>query len=77
MANPWTKKNPFLSMWLSAANSIAGQARAQATAAVRREANRAAKTAMSDGMKAMTDFWTGALTPPAAPRRPAKPRKRR
>ena len=27
MANPWTKKNPFLSMFLSSANSIAGRAR--------------------------------------------------
>ena len=27
MANPWTKKNPFLSMWLSGANALAGKAR--------------------------------------------------
>jgi hypothetical protein len=26
MANPWTKKNPFMSMWLSAANAWAGAA---------------------------------------------------
>ena len=27
MANPWTKKNPLLSMWLSGANAVAGKAR--------------------------------------------------
>ena len=27
MANPWTKKNPLLSMWLSGANAVAGRAR--------------------------------------------------
>jgi hypothetical protein len=27
MANPWTKKNPFLSMFLSGANAAAGRAR--------------------------------------------------
>jgi len=68
MANPWTKKNPFMSMWLSAANSMMGQARGQATAA----ANRAATTAMTESMKLMTDFWTAALKPPAR-----RPRRRR
>ena len=28
MSNPWMKKNPFMSMWLSGANSIANTARA-------------------------------------------------
>ncbi len=27
IANPWTKKNPFLSMFLSGAHAIAGRAR--------------------------------------------------
>jgi len=27
MANPWTKKNPFLSMFLSSANAAAGRTR--------------------------------------------------
>ncbi len=27
MANPWTKKNPFLSMFLSGANAAAGRTR--------------------------------------------------
>jgi hypothetical protein len=37
MANPWTKKNPLLSLWLSAANGWAGAARGPITAAVKRQ----------------------------------------
>jgi hypothetical protein len=37
MANPWTKKNPFLSIWLSAANAWAGAARGAMTAAAKRQ----------------------------------------
>jgi hypothetical protein len=48
MKNPWTKKNPFLSMWLSSANALAGTARGRATAAAKR------------GTSA---FWTAALAP--------------
>jgi hypothetical protein len=77
MKNPWTKKNPFMSMWLSAANTVIGQARGQTTAAVRREANKAAQTATTEGVKQVTNFWANALKPPAAPRKPRKPRKRR
>src|ERR1700735_4746203 len=31
--NPWTKKNPFMSMWLSGANKVVGSARGRASAA--------------------------------------------
>ena len=37
MANPWTKKNPFMSLWLSSANRVANQARGQASAAASRQ----------------------------------------
>jgi hypothetical protein len=57
-------KNPFMSMFLSGANKIAGSARAQATAAVKRETAKNAKQ--------MTKAWTDALTPGAA-----KPRKKK
>jgi hypothetical protein len=43
MANPWTKKNPLLSLWLSAANAWAGAARGAMTAAAKRQAAKAAK----------------------------------
>lgn len=37
MANPWSKKNPFMSMWLSSANRVAGTLRGQATAQAKRQ----------------------------------------
>jgi hypothetical protein len=72
MKNPWGKKNPFLSMWLSGANAMAGAARGRASA----EAKRQAATAMTRGTKAMTQLWTDALSPPPA-RKKRKPGKSR
>jgi hypothetical protein len=43
MSNPWLKKNPFMSMWLSAANRVAGTLRGQATAQATAQARRQAK----------------------------------
>jgi hypothetical protein len=37
MAKPWTKKNPFLSMWLSGANAVAGKARSAGKAEAGRQ----------------------------------------
>lgn len=54
MKNPWMKKNPFLSIWLSGANAVMGSARAQATAVAKRE---------------VASFWTAALTPPKSGKR--------
>ncbi|MDB5743425.1 MAG: hypothetical protein JWR68_1740 [Polaromonas sp.] len=48
-------KNPFMSMFLSGANKIAGSARAQATAAVKRET--------AKNVKQATKAWTDALMP--------------
>jgi len=62
MANPWTKKNPFMSMWLSSANSIMGSARAQATAATKRQA----AAAQAEATKQVLDFWSGKPAAPAA-----------
>ena len=75
MSNPWTKKNPFLSLWLSGANQVMNRARGQATAAVKREANKAASAATAVAVQQVTDFWTGAIA--KAPAAPAAPRKRR
>lgn len=69
MKNPWTKKNPFLSMWLSGANTVAGSARGHATAAAKRQASAVTRSSQ----KQITDFWTAALTPP----KPARRKKRR
>jgi hypothetical protein len=73
MKNPWTKKNPFLSMWLSGANAVAGSARGHATAATKAASKRAANTAARRSQKQVVDFWTAALTPP----KPVKRKKRR
>ena len=62
MRNPWTTKNPFMSAWLSAANKVAGSARGQATAAVKRQA----ASIQADAAKQVVDFWSGKATPAPA-----------
>lgn len=64
MRNPWTKKNPLMSLWLSAANKVAGSARGQVAAAVRREA----ATAQAQAARQIADFWTGRPAPAAKPK---------
>lgn len=73
MKNPWLAKNPLLSMWLSGANKVAGTARGQATAAIKREATRAANEASVAATSQVLDFWAGAL---AAPKKPRSKRRR-
>ena len=68
MRNPWLKKNPFLSMWLSGANAIAGSVRGRATAQGRRQIN----AAVSEATRANLKLWSDAMTPAAA-----KPRRKR
>ena len=67
MKNPWLKKNPFMSLWLSGANSIIGSARAQATA----EARRQGAAVMAKSTKQANDAWMNLLggKPPAKRRR--------
>ena len=62
MKNPWLKKNPFMSMWLSGANTALNSARGRATA----EGKRHAAGMMAEGSRQMVGFWTGALTGSAA-----------
>jgi hypothetical protein len=53
MTNPWLKKNPFMSMWLSTANRVAGSLRGHATAQVKRQMNAAvAEASAPPGLKA-------------------------
>ena len=52
MANPWTKRNPLLSMWLSGANALAGSARGAGAAEAKRQRTGLAKQA--------TRLWSGA-----------------
>lgn len=65
MANPWTKKNPFMSMWLSGANSMAGRTRSAGAAEISRQQTRLVNQA--------TRFWTDAWFGTAA----AKPKTKR
>lgn len=59
MSNPWMKKNPLMSIWLSSVNSAMGSARGRATAAAKRQA----RTVMSTAAKQMANFWNSALEP--------------
>lgn len=71
MKNPWTKKNPYLSMWLSGANAIGGTARARINSEIQRQMS----TAYADMTRQVTDFWTQALTgAPAPKKRKRKPK---
>jgi hypothetical protein len=69
MTNPWLKKNPFLSMWLSGANAVAGSARGRIASEAKRQSMIAVDKAASD----MFTMWTGAMAGSRAPKR----RKRR
>ncbi len=69
MKNPWLKKNPFMSMWLSGANSVLGSARGRATSVARRQGT----TAIAQSAKQVTDFWSTALTGKTTKRRKRKP----
>ena len=68
MTNPWLKKNPFLSMWLSAFNTAAGAARGHAIAQI----NRQAAAATTHASKAFTDAWLGVPSKPKARKRKTK-----
>jgi hypothetical protein len=67
VANPWTKKNPLLSMWLSGANAVAGKARSAGAAEAKRQQTSLAKQTAS--------FWSGGLLGATRPK--AKPKRRR
>jgi hypothetical protein len=69
MRNPWIKKNPMLSMWLSGANAVAGAARGRVAA----EAKRQTSTMMTSGAKQIVNFWSGA---PSGVRRSKKKKRR-
>jgi hypothetical protein len=70
MSNPWLKKNPFMSMWLSTANRVAGSMRGQATA----EAKRQVKAAVTEATNENIRLWSAAAQAPAAKKK--KPRQR-
>jgi hypothetical protein len=73
MLYPWLNKNPFMSMWLSAANRMAGTMRGQATAEATRQARTAVTKATNANFKAVFDVPTPA-SPEAQAKRKTKPK---
>jgi hypothetical protein len=77
MTNPWLKKNPFMSLWLSGANTVAGSMRGHAAAQAKRQAataKRQAAATMTHATKDILNLWTGALAPSASVKRKKKRR---
>lgn len=68
MSNPWLKKNPFMSMWLSSANSVANSARGRITAAVKRQS----KTAVTQATNDLLGVRTGPSTAGTRPKKKAR-----
>lgn len=68
MSNPWTKKNPLMSMWLSAANRAAGTARGQATAMAKRQV----AATQAEAARQIVDFWSGKATQPTPRKKPRR-----
>jgi len=65
MSNPWLKKNPFMSMWLSGANSVANTARVRIAAEAKRQTTAAVTKATSD----MFSAWPGSSRPATSKKR--------
>jgi hypothetical protein len=63
--NPWGKRNPYLSMWLSGANALLGKTRGAMTASARRQT----KAAMDEGTRQALAFWGLASRPASTKRR--------
>ena len=61
MANPWLKKNPLMSMWLSSANASAGRARSLAAAEASKQ--------QAEFTKQTVRFWTGVWDSALKPKR--------
>jgi hypothetical protein len=59
MSNPWMKKNPFLSMWMSGANAVVGTARGHAHAAAKRQGSALMASATQQTLR----YWSSILAP--------------
>ena len=66
MTNPWLKRNPALSLWLSGFNMAANAARSATALQMQRQM----QAMMLESTQAMLRFWTRAALPttPAARR---------
>ena len=68
MKNPWLKKNPLMSMWLSGAHKVAVAARGQAAAALEREATHASNEVATVATMPALDFRGTALRGSTTPK---------
>ena len=68
MSNPWLKKNPFMSMWLSSANSVVNSARGRITAAAKRQS----KTAITKASNDLLGMGADSMKTGARPKKKAK-----
>ena len=60
MRNPWLRKNPWLSMWMSGANAVLGAARGRAAVEARRQASIVA----ASSARQVAAYWAQAMSPP-------------
>jgi hypothetical protein len=65
MKNPWLMKNPFLSIWLSTANSMFGWMRGHAL----NEAHRQQQALITESARYWMSFWSAGALEPAAKRK--------
>jgi len=65
VTNPWLKKNPFMSMWLSAFNTVAGSVQGHAM----QQAKRQAASSATRATKTVFDAWTAGVKPTPAKRK--------
>ena len=70
MTNPWLKTNPWLSLWLSAANRATAVTRNAVTA----EAHRQTTRAIAEGHRQMLEFWSGGWAGKTRKRRKSRQR---
>jgi hypothetical protein len=70
MKSPWTKKNPWMSMYLSGANAVAGAMRGRISSAIKRQAT----TSLTRTTKQLADAWTDVFLAPSTKKRRGKRR---
>ena len=69
MKNPWLRKNPLMSIWLSGANAVLGSARSRASAEGKRQLATLSTNVFRDTMR----FWTGeTMRPPTKKKRKSR-----
>jgi hypothetical protein len=66
MSNPWLKSNPFMSMWLSGAKSVAGCARGRISAEAKRQSTEVERLAHAWSCGAANQHFSDRKDPDAS-----------